>query len=353
MPRPRSLALSLSLLLMACPRPSDPTAPTVDCPPTSSEPSPVHPTLVASASEEPPPAASAREVEALTIEADDGHPLRLWTLAPGQSSASVGSILLLHGRTWSSLPDFDLRVGDGAEADPSLSLMHLLAERGYVTYALDLRGYGQTERDTSGWIEPDRAAADLASALRFIAERDRTTPDVLGWSYGALVAQLAIQRERKLARALILYGYPRDPDARTPKATTRGEPPRSPNTESAARSDFTGTGTISAEAVQAYVDAALAADPIRVDWRSTHQFDALDPSAVGVPTLVIHGVNDSIAEPLWQAKLFTRLEVTDKQWVVVPKARHAAHLEQPERFVTALLAFLAPQAKPAANDHAD
>ena len=55
-----------------------------------------------------------------------------------------GIILFVHGRTWSALPDFDLQV-DGEE----LSLMDGMLDQGYGTYAVDLRGYGETARDTS------------------------------------------------------------------------------------------------------------------------------------------------------------------------------------------------------------
>jgi hypothetical protein len=37
----------------------------------------------------------------------DGHPMAVWEKSPPQAR---GTIVLLHGRTWSSLPDFDLQV---------------------------------------------------------------------------------------------------------------------------------------------------------------------------------------------------------------------------------------------------
>jgi pimeloyl-ACP methyl ester carboxylesterase len=277
--------------------------------------------------------------EALTVKASDGHELRLWALLPaGEPSGSSGrrAIVLLHGRTWSSLPDFALRVGD----DSALSLMHALARRGVAAYALDLRGYGGTARDASGWVEPDRAAEDLFAALELVKQREGAAPDLLGWSYGSLVAQLAVQRHPEAARSLVLYGYPRDLDTRTPVTENGAAPTKQPNTEAAARSDFITDGTISQEAVSAYVAASLAADPVRVDWRAMQQFDALDAAAITIPSLVIYGVHDPIAKQLWQAKLFTRMRVEDRQWVVIPNADHAAHLEQPVRFMAALASFL-------------
>lgn len=274
--------------------------------------------------------------EPLLVEASDGHPLRLWALLPAGEPTERRAIVLLHGRTWSSLPDFALHVGE----DASLSLMHALARRGVAVYALDLRGYGGTARDASGWAEPDRAAEDLFAALEFVKQREGKAPDLLGWSLGSLVAQLTVQRHPEAARSLVLYGYPRDLDKRTPLAEDGAAPAKQPNTEAAARSDFITDGTISADAVNAYVAASLAADPVRVDWRAMQQFDALDPAAITIPTLVIYGVRDPIAKQLWQAKLFTRMRVEDRQWVVIPNADHAAHLEQPTRFMSALASFL-------------
>jgi pimeloyl-ACP methyl ester carboxylesterase len=34
------------------------------------------------------------------------------------------------------------------------------------------------------------------------------------------------------------------------------------------------------------------------------------------------------------------MRVEDRQWVVIPNADHAAHLEQPARFMAALASFL-------------
>lgn len=314
----------------------------LDCPPPNETASVETTPLDTDATEAEPEPELPSNPEPLVVKASDGHELRLWALVPaGESSqpaspSSRRAIVLLHGRTWSSLPDFALRVGD----DSTLSLMHALARRGVAAYALDLRGYGGTARDASGWVEPDRAAEDLFAALELVKQREGAAPDLLGWSYGSLVAQLTVQRHPDAARSLVLYGYPRDLDTRTPVTETSAAPAKQPNTEAAARSDFITEGTISQEAVSAYVAASLAADPVRVDWRAMQQFDALDAAAITIPTLVIYGVHDPIAKQLWQAKLFTRMRAEDRQWVVVPNADHAAHLEQPVRFMTALASFL-------------
>ena len=340
--RPSRLSLALLFALpLACSRPTGPT----DCPPATREhQQPAEAETTAGAVEDAPPSLPARP-EALTVTADDGHELRLWSLQPpgaattakDQAKDQARAIVLVHGRTWSALPDFDLVVAE----DDSRSLMRNLAKQGFAVYALDLRGYGESPRDASGWLTPERAAADLAAALAFVTEREGEPPDLLGWSLGALVAQLSVQQNPAAARSLVLYGYPRDPDARAGKAEDPGAPAANANTEASARSDFITPDAIPEAAIEAFVRAALAADPTRADWRDDDQFNALDPATIAIPTLVIHGVDDPIARPLWQAKLFTRLQVEDRQWVILPASDHATHLERPADFERALLAFLA------------
>ncbi len=79
----------------------------------------------------------------------DGHPMTVWARIPENPR---GAVLLVHGRTWSSRPDFDLQV-------PGLhrSVMADLAAKGFAAYAVDQRGYGETPRDATGWLTPKRA----------------------------------------------------------------------------------------------------------------------------------------------------------------------------------------------------
>jgi hypothetical protein len=63
---------------------------------------------------------SATEPEALEARGADGHPIRVWRKGP----ANGKPIVLLHGRTWSARPVWDLQVGspprDGASELPHI-----------------------------------------------------------------------------------------------------------------------------------------------------------------------------------------------------------------------------------------
>jgi len=277
----------------------------------------------------PAPATAAIEPARLTVTADDGFQLALWRKAPAQPRRSV---LLIHGRTWSGRPDFDLQV-----PGESRSFMDALVAEGYAAYALDLRGYGATPRDASGFLTPERAAADVAAALRMIGDR----PALFGWSRGSMVSQLTSQEHPELMSAVILFGYPFNPDGKVPDGPEPDAPARKPTTAEAAAEDFIAPGVISKRAIAAYVQAAVAADPVRTDWRRETEWNALSPEAVKVPMLLLQAELDPLAKTPAHAQLFARLGTIDRQWVVIPKGDHAALLEDTApRMIAAIRAFL-------------
>ncbi len=265
----------------------------------------------------------------------EGHPIAVWEKS---AAGAEEAILLVHGRTWSALPDFDLRV-DGEE----LSLMDGLVAEGYAVYAVDLRGYGETPRDESGWLTPGRAADDVNIVLDWIATAGewRTKPHLFGWSMGSTISQLAAQRRPNIIASLTLFGYWHNPDDQYPADDSDLALAREINTAEAAASDFIVPGSISENAVDAYVKQALAADPIKTDLRGYADYNALDPSLLTMPTLVIHGAHDPLAPAENLARLYSRIKTGHKQWVSVPGGDHAAFLESPRAyFINELVAFV-------------
>ena len=93
--------------------------------------------------------------------------------------------------------------------------------------------------------------------------------------------------------------------------------------------------------VQAYVREALAADPVRVDWRHGEQWRELDPARVRVATLLMQAELDPYARDEPHARLFSGLGTFDRQWVVIPGGDHAAFLESARgAFLDALVGFV-------------
>jgi pimeloyl-ACP methyl ester carboxylesterase len=276
---------------------------------------------------------AAARLQQFTVMAD-GHPLALWAR---EVRKARGVIVLIHGRTWSALPDFDLQVPGERR-----SVMQALNTQGYSAFALDLRGYGKSPRDATGWITPDRASRDVVAALEWLArEKKIEKPTLVGWSNGSLVSQLTAQRHPQLISNLVLYGYPRNPVSPAPVPPTPASPPREVNTRERAATDFITPQAITQKVIDAYVAAALSADPIRVDWREQETWNELDAAKVATPTLVIHGERDPRAPIEAQAALFTRLGTADRRWVVLPGADHAALIESSgPAFIAAIVAFV-------------
>jgi pimeloyl-ACP methyl ester carboxylesterase len=264
-----------------------------------------------------------------------GHPIALWEKSADDADEAI---LLVHGLTWSAIPDFDLRV-EGEE----LSLMDGLVGAGYAVYGVDLRGYGETPRDDSGWLTPNRTVEDLKVVLEWIAKQNdwRKKPHLFGWSLGSARSQLLAQRHPALISSLILFGYPFDPDETHPADAPALEPARKINTREAAASDFITPGSISRRAIDAYVALALEYDPVKADLRHWDHYNELDPGKVVTPTLILQGEFDPIAPTDSQARLYTRLETAHKQWTTIPGGDHAAHLESPRAyFLHAMVSFL-------------
>jgi alpha-beta hydrolase superfamily lysophospholipase len=264
----------------------------------------------------------------------DGHRLAVWQKRSSQPRAAL---LLVHGRTWSSLPNFDLQVPGERR-----SMMDALADAGLDVYAVDLRGYGATPRDTSGWLTPDRAVADVRAVVDWIRSASGRRPVfVLGLSRGSLIAAYLGQQSPEKIAGLVLLGFGLDVDGRIPLADTPAQPPRRRNTTDVAASDFITPEAVTRGTIDTFVRTALKSDPVYVDWRDEHQFNGFAASKLLVPTLLIHGELDPSAPIQLEGKLFTRLGTSDKAWIVLPGADHAAHLEKSQAdLVRAILWFI-------------
>ncbi|MBL9103843.1 MAG: alpha/beta fold hydrolase [Myxococcales bacterium] len=283
--------------------------------------------------EEAPVVPAPPALTSVTVTADDGHALAVHHKKPARPRAAL---VLVHGRTWSGLPDFDLQV-----PGESVSLMDALVAADIAAYAVDLRGYGATPRDATGFVTPRRSAADVAAVLKFVAEDAGVRPHLLGWSMGALVSTLVAQERRELTAGLVLYGYPcragRPTRSRAPEPTV---PAKATNTAASAASDFITPGSVSRAVVDGFVAAALQADPIKADWRGGAEWEALDFARLrGIPVLVIHGERDPVTNHQCMAEQFLKISGGDRRWEIVAGGDHAAHLER-TGFAAAVIGFV-------------
>ena len=267
-----------------------------------------------------------------TVDAD-GHPMALWEKSIANPK---GHIVLHHGRTWSSLPDFDLQV-EGED----LSLMDGFNKMGYSVWALDARGYGKTPRDKTGFNTPNRAAKDLSIILKWLFKSTGGKMHVWGWTMGSMIAQLTAQQYPEHIESLTLFGYPLALGRVIPEDNKTGKPKREPTTAKAAASDFVVPESISKKAIDEYVRHALKADPVRADWNKQHEYNQLDGKEVSVPVLLLQGEFDPLARTKMHAKTFSDFPNANKQWVVLKGGDHAALLETSRgRLISATLNFI-------------
>ena len=281
-----------------------------------------------------PPVPGVPAIERFTVQSD-GHPIAVWARKP---ATPKGAILLIHGRTWSSRPDFDLQV-------PGLqrSVLASFVAQGFAAYAMDLRGYGETPRDKTGWLTPLRAATDVGNVAAWVAAQHPSLPKpaLVGWSRGGAIAAMAAQFSPARVSALVLFGFVFDPDLEFLDSVSPEKPQLSKNTEESAASDFVSPKVTPPAVIQAFIEQAMKADPILMDLKNDAEFNALKPAKLMTPTLVLYGERDGGVLPDDAGKFFARIAASDKQMVVLPGADHAAHLEDVhDAWIAAIVNFL-------------
>lgn len=280
------------------------------------------------------PASSSAAPQRFTVQAD-GHPMAVWARVPANPRKSV---LLIHGRTWSSRPDFDLQV-------PGLkrSVMQSFADRGVAAYAIDLRGYGETPRDATGFNTPNRAAADVAAVLKWMALQHPTLdpPALVGWSNGGIVALHVAELQAAPISGVVLFGFTPAPEYQLLATPPPKVAPRTKNTAEAARSDFITLNVTPPAVIRAFVTQALAADPIFAEWKNEEQWNVLRADRLFVPVMILHGELDPGADPQSAAEFMLATTASSRSYVVLPGADHCAQLEDThDMFMSVVTEFI-------------
>ncbi len=221
--------------------------------------------------------------------------------------------------------------------------MASLAARGFAVYAVDLRGYGASPRDRTGFLTPTRAAADVVAVLKWVAARHPglPPPSLLGWSLGGAVVQLAAQQPDAVLSSLVLFGYSVDPELKFATMTPPEQPAMQKTARVDAESDFISPLVTPRAVVEAFVKQALAADPVRMDWIREDEFNAMRLDKLTMPVLVIHGSRDPGMDDSTTAKFVAGLASAHRQWTILPGGDHAAQLEDThDAFVDAVAGFI-------------
>lgn len=224
----------------------------------------------------------------------------------------------------------------------------------------DLRGCG---RSTSGLADdrytPDAVVTDLLELLDALGvER----ADVLGFSYGGMIAQrLAVAAPERIRRLIIASSsippVPADAYDDWPEAAALRD------TNACAWADDPSPELVRADAVecvaanvwreqsQAELLRRLAQVRFSAEWARPFLAGVLTPArpqqsqarlaASGIPILLLHGRQDLT----FPAKLAEQVaaEVATATAVIIDQAGHMAHIDQPEAWITAVASFLAEE----------
>jgi pimeloyl-ACP methyl ester carboxylesterase len=118
------------------------------------------------------------------------------------------TLLYVHGATYPSETAFDLPI-------EGVSMMDLIASRGYDVYLVDIRGYGGSTRPpemsqpasaNKPIVSTKVAAQDFGAAVDYILEkRGLSKINVMGWSWGTSTVGLYTSEHNNKVNRLVLY----------------------------------------------------------------------------------------------------------------------------------------------------
>lgn len=261
--------------------------------------------------------------------------LRLFLWEKYQGSPQGKPVLVLaHGSATAGRESFDLKV----PGRPEYSLMDFLARQGFDVFAPDMRGFGSSTKP-EGHITTEQAAADLNAVVDFICKL-RGVPQVqlLAWSWGTQYSgQFVMAHPHKVARyAAYAQMHAESPDlkARRERLATFQRASYIRITEQGWKLRF---NSLTPEDVNdpVVMDAfAKAAALVETKSPTGPQVDLLtrqpliDATKITVPTMLIHGQYDDVADLPGLLPFFTALPNPDKQYTVIPEGGHMLHLQQ-------------------------
>lgn len=165
-------------------------------------------------------------VTAHDIYADDGTRIRLWERSQAESDEAV---LFVHGATYGGRGVFDVDA-----PDIETSWLRTVAEDGPAAFAIDIRGYGDSERPLElegpseahpSVVRAPIAADDVTAALEFIVDRVNHV-HLVGYSWGTIVCGILFRREIDVEiRSLTQFAPIYDPPSEFQSKFDPGTPP--------------------------------------------------------------------------------------------------------------------------------
>ena len=297
----------------------------------------------ASAASIPKPVEHPREIKTRELIAErEGLKLKLyekWRAGSEEAWKQNGKvILLIHGATWASKCTFD------PDPEHGYSMMEVLADAGYDVFAVDLHGYGRSERTDADWTDAVSAAKDVEAAVEFIrALRWVERVHLFGYQWGAQPAALyAAQKPQKVARLALLGMRYRLIEKTGPLPVS---PIRTLGQQAALLKPE--DGELDPEFVRrrAQVCRLEASQAPNGAVRDLYKASPVDPTKLKAPTLIIQGERDGSPEQFKdRVQFFGELASPAKWYTYLPGLGKYAPIERSHaRFDQALVSFFDQQ----------
>jgi pimeloyl-ACP methyl ester carboxylesterase len=286
----------------------------------------------------------------------------------GKESSPDKILLFVHGATYPAETAFDLPI-------EGVSMMDLIALRGYDVYLVDVRGYGRSTRPVEMSQPPEAnkpivstkvAAHDLGAAVDYILHKRKVTRiDLMGWSWGTSIAGSYTSEHNDKIEKLVLYApqWIRNEPA-APNATPLGAYRLVSKDSAKARwlkgvADDKQADLIPPGVFEAWATATWATDPeaskqnppmlrapngVMEDSANTYGAGKAlyDPGKITVPTLLLHAEWDADL-PSYQAQnYFAQLKNTPyKRLIELSEGTHTVMMEKNRmQFFHELMGFL-------------
>jgi pimeloyl-ACP methyl ester carboxylesterase len=260
------------------------------------------------------------------------------------------TLLFVSGSTYPASATFDAAL-DG------MSWMDQLAQAGYDTWLVDVRGYGRSTQppemaqpaaDHAPIVRTPVAVADVAAAAAFVRERVRGEPiNLIGWSWGTtLMSRYTTEHPDAVGKlVLIAPQWLRD----TPSLADAGGPLgayRVVARPAAKARWLNGVPPHAQEALlprawfDAWADGVFGADAnaelkapngtvidSREFWASGTPL--YDPSAIRVPVLIVHAEWDRDCPLDMSRTVFSKLTAAPyRRWVEIGEGTHSVFMEK-------------------------
>ena len=288
-----------------------------------------------------------------------------------ESFSSDRILLFVHGATYPAETAFDLPI-------EGVSMMDLIAARGFDVYLVDVRGFGRSTRPgemnqppgaNKPIVSTEVAAHDLGVAVDYILKKRGVAKiDVMGWSWGTSIAGMYTSGHNEKVDRLVLYA-PQWIRTEPPAAVAANAPPlgayRLVSKDSAKARWLKGVpeekqaGLIPPGVFEAWADATWATDP-----EAAKQYPPLlrapngvfddsmkywsagkaqyDPGKITVPTLILHAEWDADLPSYLAQNYFAQLKNTPyKRLIELSEGTHTVMMEKNRmQFFHELMGFL-------------